>query len=246
MSLGGHSEHCRCSHCEPHGVPGAAPLIVLNGVSFLREGRPVLADVNFTVDYGDFIAITGPNGGGKTTLLRLILGLLRPHSGCICFYDRAGKACASPSFGYLPQKNSVDALFPITVHEVVESGLLCEKALSKSDRSERVAQALETVVLADLAERPIGRLSGGQLQRAMLARAIVRQPDVLVLDEPLSYIDLKFEDRLYYILQEQARHSTVLMVSHQMSRLGSLANRHILVDHALDECTARIHFHPEQ
>lgn len=241
----GHSLHCRCGSCEHH-PGGSRPLLSLIDVSFAREERQVLSDVNLTVDSGDFVAITGPNGGGKTTLLRLILGLLKPDRGKICFYDTSGKETpALPAFGYLPQKNSVDALFPITVREVVESGLLCEH-LSAQEQEERVAQALETVVLSHLASRPIGRLSGGQLQRAMLARAIVRRPSVLVLDEPLSYIDLAFEQKLYDILEAESHHSTVLLVSHQMSRVGALANRHIIIDHTLDECTAHIHYLPEE
>lgn len=218
----------------------------MENVSFSRDELPVLSDVNFTVDYGDFIAITGPNGGGKSTLLRLLLGLLKPDSGSITFFGTDGNPTRRlPSFGYLPQKNSVDSLFPITVKEVVECGLLCEN-MSKAERAERVAEALHTVFMSDLAARPIGQLSGGQLQRAMLARAIVKKPQVLVLDEPLSYVDLTFEARLVDIMAEISRNSTVLMVNHQMSRIGSLANRHILVDHILEECPAHIHYHAEE
>lgn len=239
----GHSAHCRCASCgaEHEGTP----LLAMENVWFGRDRRMVLSDINITVDYGDFVAITGPNGGGKTTLLRLILGLLKPQRGSIRFYDKQGAALRKPVFGYLPQKNTVDSMFPITVREVVASGLLTAGSLTEQQRAERVEQALETVAMAEMAARPIGRLSGGQLQRSMLARAIVMRPEVLVLDEPLSYIDLKFEHKLYDILAEQAQHSTVLMVNHQMSPIGALANRHVIVDHTLEECTARVHYQPE-
>lgn len=193
MKSPGHSEHCRCCSCTHNHEGVRRPLLHLCDVSFLREKRVILSDVNFTVDEGDFIAITGPNGGGKTTLLRLILGLLKPTSGEIIFCDESGKATTPPAIGYLPQKNSVDAHFPINVREVVSSGLLATKNLTKSDHDARVAELLDMVGLKELIDRPIGALSGGQLQRALFARAIARRPSLLVLDEPLSYLDKTFE-----------------------------------------------------
>lgn len=202
----------------------------------------MLSDINFTVDNGDFVAITGPNGGGKTTILRIILGLLAPTAGKVRFYDNSGRIVPSLRFGYLPQKNSVDSRFPITVGEVVASGLLAEKGIDKAEKRQRIADALVAVELTALADRPIGKLSGGQLQRALLARAIVRRPSVLVLDEPLSYIDKHFEDKLYPLIADIAARETVLLVSHEMSHIAGMANRHIIVDHTLTECTARNHY----
>lgn len=212
----------------------------------MRDSRVILDDVNFTVDRGDFLAITGPNGGGKTTLLRLILGLLTPRKGKIVYYDEQGKEMTRDAFrpGYLPQKNSVDSHFPITVGEVIASGLLSVKNLDKAEKQSRVEDALKLVELVDLASRPIGRLSGGQLQRALLGRAIVARPHVLILDEPLSYLDRHFEEQLYRILSQIADKSTVLLVSHQISKIDALANRHVIVDHALTECTHRHHYKP--
>lgn len=212
----------------------------------MRDSRVILDDVNFTVDRGDFLAITGPNGGGKTTLLRLILGLLTPGKGKIVYYDEHGKEMPRDAFrpGYLPQKNSVDSHFPITVGEVIASGLLSVKNLDKAEKQSRVAEALKLVELADLASRPIGRLSGGQLQRALLGRAIVARPHVLILDEPLSYLDRHFEEQLYRILSQIADKSTVLLVSHQISKIDALANRHVIVDHVLTECTHQHHYKP--
>lgn len=243
MNSPGHSSPCLCSACNLEHGRHSTPLLSLCDITFSREGRPILSDVNFTADHGDFIAITGPNGGGKTTLLRLILGLLHPTSGKIVFYDDCGNIADShPRFGYLPQKNSVDSHFPITVGEVVASGLLAERHIDKTARAARIAETIELVGLSDLADRPIGRLSGGQLQRTLFARAIVCRPPVLILDEPLSYIDKVFEKKLYSIIRDIAKHTTILLVSHEMSEIAGMANRHIIVDHTLHECTAAHHY----
>ncbi len=240
MQYPGHSSHCRCGECRHD--ERRHPLIRLENINFERESRSVLSDINFTVDNGDFVAITGPNGGGKTTLLRIILGLLRATDGQVRFYDNTGRQVPSLRFGYLPQKNSVDSRFPITVDEVVASGLLAEKGMAKTEKRQLIDGALAAVDLADLAGRPIGKLSGGQLQRTLLARAIVRRPSVLVLDEPLSYIDKHFENKLYPLIADIATRATVLLVSHEMSHIAGMANRHIIVDHTLTECIARRHY----
>ena len=212
-------------------------------LSFNREERAILSDVNLTVDRGDFIAITGPNGGGKTTLLRLVLGLLKPNGGKIVFYENDGiTECAAPRFGYLPQKNSVDAHFPITVKEVIASALLPYKKMPEAEKKQRIADTLKLIELADLADRPIGRLSGGQLQRTLFGRAIVSKPPVLVLDEPLSYLDKHFEAHLYSIIADISRTTTILLVSHEMSEIAGMANRHLIVDGTLRECTAEHHY----
>lgn len=218
------------------------------GVNFAREGRMVLRDVDFTVDRGDFIAVTGPNGGGKTTLLRLVLGLLKPDSGRIIYYDTSGAEMSQSLFrpGYLPQKNSVDSHFPISVRQVIASGLLALKDMSAEEKRASVDRALDLVELTDLADRAIGRLSGGQLQRALFGRAIVSRPSVLILDEPLSYLDSNYEKRLYSIVAELAQHSTIILVSHQMSEIAGMANRHIIVDHGLRECTQTCHYRPQE
>lgn len=246
MNLPGHSEHCRCCACSHTHDQPRTPLLHLCDVSFLREKRPILSNVNFTVDNGDFIAITGPNGGGKTTLLRLILGLLKPTQGSIVFCDENGNPALPPSIGYLPQKNSVDSHFPITVREVVSSGLLALGKTDKASVASRVAELLDMVGLTELVERPIGALSGGQLQRALFARAIARRPRLIVLDEPLSYLDKTFEKRLYGIVSEISKKTTILLVSHEMSEIGSMANRHIIIDRKLEECTAAHHYTPQE
>ena len=247
MNLPGHSHHCRCHECSHTEAQGTRPLLRLCDMSFRRQQKTILSDVNLTVDHGDFVAITGPNGGGKTTLLRLILGLLKPSAGKIYFCDDEGRPSTAPSIGYLPQKNSVDSHFPITVREVISSGLLgAGRHTDSATRSARVAELIDMVGLEDLEDRPIGALSGGQLQRTLFARAIASRPRLLVLDEPLSYLDKIFEKKLYSIIASIAPTSTILLVSHEMSEIGAMATRHIKVDHTLEECTALHHYIPQE
>lgn len=212
-----------------------APLITLKDVTLKRDRRLILDDVNFKVYPGDFVAITGPNGGGKTTLLRIILGLLPPTSGIV-------NVSKGVSIGYLPQKNMIDSHFPISVREVVESGLLATKGLSRDEKAAMVRDTIERIQLTEHADRPIGELSGGQLQRALLGRAIISKPKLLVLDEPLSYLDKRFEHRLYDIIADLAKEATILLVSHEMTTIAGMANRHLIIDHSLHECSAAHHY----
>lgn len=228
-----------CHYPRPIEVtlhPTDEPLISLKNINVIREDKEILKDVNLTINKGDFIAITGPNGGGKTTLLRLILGLIEPTSGSLNFERNLCK------IGYLPQKNMVDSHFPLTVREVVESGLIACKGLSKQERQSRVDDTLNTIELAERANQSIGRLSGGQLQRVLLGRALISRPSLLVLDEPLSYIDKHFESHIYRIIARVAGQSTILLVSHEMTTIASMANRHLLVDRHVEECRAEHHF----
>lgn len=214
----------------------AQPLITLEDVGLRYDERTVLEDVSATVRHGDFVAITGPNGGGKTSLLRLILGLLRPTSGSVRYCGDC-----SPTIGYLPQKNSVDSHFPITVREVVASGLLGRRA-DICDKKQRVEEYMELVGMLSHADAPIGSLSGGQLQRTLLARALVSKPTLIVMDEPLSYLDKHFEAQLYDILGELRLRSTILLVSHEMNTIDRMATRHWIVDHTLHQCPAANHW----
>lgn len=229
-----------CHHPEPvevHLNITGHPLLSITDLSLQRDDRLILSHVNLTVNQGDFIAITGPNGGGKTSMLRIILGLLKATSGKIEFIGQ------KPKIGYLPQKNAIDSRFPITVKEVIASGLLGTKE-NRREREKKIDDTLRRVELAELAARPIGRLSGGQLQRVLLGRAIISDPQLLVLDEPLSYIDKHFESHIYRIIAELAPKSTILLVSHEMSMIGSMANRHLLVDQKVIECAAFSHYTP--
>lgn len=213
-----------------------APLVSISDVSMGWEGRTVLSHVSMHVCEGDFIAITGPNGGGKTTLLKLILGLLKPMSGKVVRNVR------NLTIGYLPQKNMIDSQFPISVSQVIKSGLIGMKNLDPAEREARYRETLKAVGLENHAEQAIGVLSGGQFQRALLGRAIISRPQLLVLDEPLSYIDKRFEAHLYELMREIARTTTIVLVSHEMSTIAGMANRHFIVDHTLHECTAHHHY----
>ena len=135
----------------------------------------------------------------------------------------------------------IDQRFPISVEYVISSGLLSQK-LDKTEVANQVAKIIDMVGLKEHAHRPIGNLSGGQLQRALLGRAIISQPRVLVLDEPLSYVDKRFEGRIYEIVSQLSRNTTILLVSHEMSKISTMANRHIIIDKQLHECSASHHY----
>ena len=215
-------------------------MIELNHVWMQWDNRIALRDVSLSVNEGDFLAITGPNGGGKTTLLRIILKLLTPTQGEVLFRS-GGEIVKDLPIGYLPQKNMIDQRFPISVEEVVSSGLLGEKLL-KDEVKARVEDIISLVGLKEHAHRSIGNLSGGQLQRALLGRAIISNPRVLVLDEPLSYVDKRFEGKIYEIVAELAKRTTILLVSHEMSQISTMANSHLIVDQQLHECHATHHY----
>ncbi|MDE6186564.1 MAG: ATP-binding cassette domain-containing protein, partial [Duncaniella sp.] len=217
-------------------------IISLRDISKRWEGKTALTDINFDVRQGDFIAITGPNGGGKTTLLRILLKLLKPTEGSVTYY-RDGKPADELSIGYLPQKNLIDSRFPINVEEVIASGLIGEH-LSAQEVKSRVEETTRLMGLDSHAKASIGNLSGGQLQRALLGRAIISRPKLLVLDEPLSYVDKRFEHYIYDLVAELAKTTTLLLVSHEMSTIAGMANRHLIIDHTLTEChSAHHHVH---
>ena len=193
-------------------------LIEIQHLNAGYDGRTVLRDVDLTVYDRDFLGIIGPNGGGKTTLIRCILGLLKPQSGTIAFHPQKDKQ-APLAIGYLPQYASIDRKFPITVQEVILSGLSSRKGLSarySADERERAASVIARMGLEDMEQKAIGALSGGQLQRALLGRAIVSDPEVVILDEPATSLDRRFEARLYELLAEINRDCAIILVSHDI------------------------------
>lgn len=217
------------------------PVIVLRDVSVSMERREILSGISMTVNRGDFIAITGPNGGGKTTTLRVILKLLRPDRGSVTYFDKDGHTPVRHlPIGYLPQKNMIDSRFPIDVRQVVASGLEGMR-IPRAGRDELVEATLRSVGLTAHARKSIGTLSGGQLQRALLGRALISSPAILVLDEPLSYLDKRFEGRLYDILRELRPTTTVILVSHEMTAFGDMATRHMIVNRTLTCCAKEHH-----
>lgn len=211
-------------------LPDKDTIAILSGISLSYEQRTILRDVNLTINKRDFVVVTGANGSGKTSLIRILLKLIEPSTGSVSFYCDGRETHTLP-IGYLPQKNSIDNRFPISVEEVVSSGLYNPaKAVSRSQVAEQVAELLAYLGLDALAQRHIGVLSGGELQRTLLARAVISQPQLLVLDEPLSYIDEAFTPRIYDLLAQQASRRAVVMVTHRPALVANLATQTIKID----------------
>ena len=193
-----------------------------------------LEHVNLTIYDNDFLGVIGPNGGGKSTLVKAIMGIV-PHSGSV-EYSPTLLRHKKPHIGYLPQISSFDKSFPISVSEVVMSGLQAERGLfggyGRSERR-RVEEVLDRASLLDLRRRAIGELSGGQLQRVMLCRAIISKPKLLVLDEPANFVDNRFENELYALLRDLNGDMAIVMVSHDIGTISSVVrnivcvNRHV-------------------
>ncbi|TFU95166.1 ATP-binding cassette domain-containing protein [Barnesiella sp. WM24] len=216
-------------------------LISLRGVTMQFDRKVTLNDINLDICRGDFIAITGPNGGGKTTLLRIILRLLDPSKGSVTYLGDKGSG-KRLRIGYLPQKNLIDSSFPVTVKEVTAFGLMNTPDITKEERMRRIDDTIRLMGLSDHADNAISELSGGQLQRALIGRAIISRPEVLVMDEPLSYLDKDYEHKLYHIIEELAPTTTIILVSHEMSAIAGMANRHLIINHSLQECHASRHY----
>lgn len=217
-------------------------LIEIQNLCAGYDGRTVLRDANLTVYDHDFLGIIGPNGGGKTTLIKCILGLLKPQSGTITFYSqRSSDGHTALSIGYLPQYAAIDRKFPITVQEVILSGLSSRKSLSArftDDERQRATHVIARMGLEGLEQKPIGALSGGQLQRALLGRAIVSDPEVVILDEPATYLDRRFEARLYELLTEINRDCAIILVSHDIGTVLQQVKSIACVNETL-------HYHPD-
>lgn len=208
------------------------PIIQIEHVSAEYDGKQVLKDINLTVYQDDYLGIIGPNGGGKTTLMRLILGLKKPTGGSIHFCSE-GKEI---SMGYLPQYNDLDKQFPISVYEVVLSGLSKSKSLFArytKQHHQQVTETLERMQISDLKDRHIGALSGGQLQRVLLARAIVSKPDVVILDEPNTYIDRRFQKQMYEMLEQINKECAIIIVSHDIAEVLNNVKHVACVNHNL-------------
>lgn len=214
-------------------------LIELSHITAGYENKTVLNDISLDVWKDDFLGIIGPNGGGKTTLLKIILGLLTPLSGNRRFFQD-GQEVSSLRIGYLPQMNHIDKKFPISVSEVIMSGLSAEKPRFRSftkEQKQRVEEVIRQMGLEELAGRAIGELSGGQLQRVLLGRSIVSRPQLLILDEPNSYVDKRFESRFYQLLTEINQESAVILVSHDIGTVLSMVKNIACVNETL-------HYHP--
>lgn len=206
-------------------------------VSAGYDDEIVLKDVNFTVGDNDFVGVIGPNGGGKTTLLKLILSEIKPKRGTIEYFKREPNEVL---FGYLPQVIGIDKKFPISVMEVVLSGLLGRKGIMGryTGHDKRLALSLlQRMEIQHLKDKAIGELSGGQMQRVFLCRALISRPRLLILDEPNTFVDNKFEKELYELLQELNKEMAIIMVSHDLGTITTHVKTIACVNRQL-------HYHP--
>jgi len=216
-------------------IAASAPAVDLEAVSFAYRGGPrVLEDVSLTVERGSFLGIAGPNGGGKTTLLRLVLGLERPTAGSVRLFGASAGTRGIPRIGYVSQRAQLASATPVTVREVVEAGRLAVRGplgpLRADDRA-AVARAVERVGLADRADAPLRTLSGGMQQRAFIARALAAEPALLALDEPTTGVDAESQESLAVLLAELRSELgvTVLYVSHEFGAVEHVVSRLLLV-----------------
>lgn len=211
------------------------PVIQLQDVSFAYDGPPVLEEVNLLVYEGDFVSVVGPNAGGKTTLLKLILGLLKPARGSVRVFG-VTPSRARPRIGYMSQQTTFDHLFPVNVLDVVLMGRLGQGSrLGFYGREDRAAarEALRRTEMEKLEGRPFSRLSGGQRQRVLLARALASDPDLLLLDEPTANIDAAIETELFEILNDLNRHMTIMLVTHDLGFVSCYVRTVVCVNRRL-------------
>jgi zinc transport system ATP-binding protein len=220
--------------------PRSAPAVQLKHVDFAYPGGPaVLRDVDLTVEPGEFVAIAGPNGGGKTTLLRIVLGLERPRAGTArLFGEPVARSTRRSSIAYLAQRAQLGIESPIAVRELVAAGRIPRRGpvglLRRRDHA-LVEDAIERVGLGEQAAAPLATLSGGQQQRAFIAKALAGEPDLLVLDEPTAGVDADAQESLAALLEALHRDLTVtiLFVSHEFGAVERFVERLVLVRGAI-------------
>jgi zinc transport system ATP-binding protein len=215
---------------------GDGPVVALRDVVFAYDREPILDHVTLEIGRQDFLAVVGPNGGGKTTLLKVILGLLRPQRGRV---ER--RTTRRSGLGYVPQFATFDRDFPLRVADVVRMGRLAVRGpLRRYDESDRqaVVAALERLGLTHVAHTAIGELSGGQLQRALIARALVGEPEMLLLDEPLASVDAEFREVLVDTLADLHRTMPIVVITHDLTPFAGVVRQIACMNR-------RLHYHPE-
>ncbi|MFC1895564.1 metal ABC transporter ATP-binding protein [Thermodesulfobacteriota bacterium] len=199
------------------------PVIEVQHLDFSYTTYPVLEDVSFSMEEGDFLAVIGPNGGGKTTLLRLMLGLLTPDRGTVRVFG-SPPAEVAPRIGYVPQDRIANKSVPVSVFQVVLMGRMWGgggfQRFNKDDK-EAVRDALERMEMWEFRNRRVSELSGGQLQRVLVARAICSHPELLLLDEPMANVDTKGQAEFYALLKDLNTWTTIVVVSHDLMALSS-------------------------
>jgi zinc transport system ATP-binding protein len=212
-------------------------VIEVEGLSFrFDSGPPVLEDVNLEIAAGDFASVIGPNGGGKTTLVKLLVGLLSPTAGRVRVFGLP-PVKARPRIGYMPQHAMMDPRFPVRALDVVLMGRLGAGhrfGNYRRDDREAATDALSQVGLENLGQRPFSDLSGGQRQRVLLARALVTNPELLLLDEPAAGLDHKVEQDFFELLQELNRRLTIVLVTHDLGFVAGFVRTVICVHRHVD------------
>lgn len=202
-------------------------VVNINNVSFSYGAVPVLKDINLSVAAGEFFGLIGPNAAGKSTLMKLLMGLIQPDTGDLRVLGKA-PIYSREKIGYVPQHTSFPRSFPITVAEVVMLGRLSGNStfggFRKSDKTATGA-AMETVEITQIAAQPIANLSGGQLQRVLIARALVCQPEILLLDEPTANIDIRAEENIFSLLKQYNEQMTIIVVSHDVAFISGYVDR---------------------
>ncbi|MFP4385057.1 MAG: metal ABC transporter ATP-binding protein [Spirochaetia bacterium] len=213
--------------------------IVFDNVTFRYEAEPVLQDVSFRVEKGEIITVIGPNGGGKTTLLKLILGTLKPEKGRVLI-DGNKPSLLQKQVGYVPQYMDTDRKFPVTLFDVVLTGRIRPFGFySRKDR-EKSEKALEEVGLVDKRDELFSSLSGGQVQRALIARALVTNMEILLLDEPTANVDPSAGMHIHEILKSLSDRLTIVLVTHDTSFVSDITDRVLCInrtvaEHPIDE-----------
>lgn len=206
-------------------------IVEFNNVSFSYGTVPVLSDVSFTIEKNHSVCIVGPNGGGKSTLVKLILGLLEPDEGKVVVLG-IDPDKARPKIGYMPQYIRYDQSFPASVMDVALMGRIGKGAGALYSQNDKKAtlEALDEMGVADLANRPFNDISGGQRQRVLIARALACDPELLLLDEPTANVDPAVESQLHHILQLLIKRITVITVSHDLGFVSHLVDRVLCVN----------------
>ncbi len=211
--------------------------INFGNVSFKYGSLPVLENADFTINQGDFISILGPNGGGKTTLAKLILGLHDPDSGRIAVNGKTPRQMRD-KIGYVPQYSLFDPNLPVSVKDVVLMGRIRNFFVGYSRRDkDYAAKAMESVGIGDLSTTSFSALSGGQRQRVLIARALATEPEILLLDEPTANVDAAIEYKMSAMLKELKKKMTVLLITHDLGFVSELVDKVVCVNR-------RVHIHP--
>lgn len=201
------------------------PLLTIENLTVRYEFVEALTNLSMTINEGDFVGIIGPNGGGKSTLVKSILGLIRPHYGEIIF----DKAVKDNKIGYVPQLSQVNSNFPITVREAVLMGKLPKKSIPffgfNKDDNEEVVNVLDQVGLLELADRQVNQLSGGEFKKVLIARALISNPEILILDEPAAMVDRNSRNQIYQLLENLKGKVTIILITHDVTD-----TKHLITD----------------